>query len=400
MLIVKIVTIIFDMKILKIISLLTLTVFLINCNEKEKQKENTFTVSGTIKGLDTDYMSTSYTDEADKRVSDSVFIKDGSFTYTAKIKKPTHIVFWPNVERTIKRSGNGYYPAKSSQFAFLASPSDNIVFEGEVTDFINAYPSGTKANNDLAIINERIFPLLNESVNTLLEKQKLPKDDSINIKAPDESIKVLDEEVILLKKEFVGSNQDSEAAVWYLSDMMMRSQISDKEAINLYNNIDPSLKEYPYYKEVASRVKGIESTLIGKIVPDFSTKNTLDDTEFKFSDLRGKHILIDFWGTWCGPCVAEMPKLKEYHEKYGDELTVLGINSGDTKDKIEKFITPKEYTWKQLLAGKGSDNLVLKFNVSGFPTKFIIDPSGKILHRFVGDGEGAFTALDELLMKL
>lgn len=385
------------MKCIKIILPLVLTILLFTCNEAETIAENTFTVSGTIKGLDTDYMSRSYKDENGERVSDSIFVQEDYFSYTATIEKPTHIIFWPNVERTIKRSGRGYYPAKSSQFAFLASPGDEIVFSGEVTDFINAYPSGSAANDDLAEINRQVFPLLNQSVNTLLEKNKLTEDDTISIKLLEDSIQALDEEVIRLKKEFLQTNQNSEAAVWYLSDMMMRSQVTDEEAIKMFNNISSDLETYPYYQEIAMRVEGIESTLTGKVVPDFSTTNTLDGTEFTFSELRGKYVLIDFWGTWCAPCVAEMPKLKAYQAKYSEELVVLGINSGDTKEKIIDFITPKEYTWTQLLAGKGNDNLVLKFNVSGFPTKFIIDPNGKILNRFVGDGEGSFAALDELL---
>lgn len=382
----------------KLSIMLILLPIVFSCNQEEKKQLDTFTVSGTIKGLDTDYMSTSYTDESGKRIKDSVIVQNNKFTYTAKITKPTHIVFWPWVERTMKRTDDGFIPAKSSQFAFLASPGDNIVFNGEVTDFVNAYPTGSKANDDLALINRKVFPLLNKSVNMLLEKRKIAEEDSLTIKALEDSISKLDDEIIRLKKGFISSNQNSEAAVWYLSDMMMRHQISDEAAIKMYKQIDLSLKENPHYKEIASRVNGIEATLIGNVLPDFTTKNTMDGTEFEFNSLRGKYILIDFWGTWCGPCVVEMPKLKEYQEKYKEQLVVLGINSGDTKEKIEKFITSKNYTWKQLLSGEGADNLVLKLNVTGFPTKFIIDPSGEILYKFVGGGEDAFAALDDLLI--
>ena len=385
------------MKKTKTILLLALTIFLFNCTERDKKKENTFTVSGTIKGLDTDYMQAYYSDENGERVSDSVFVKNESFTYTAKITKPTHIIFWPFVESTVKRVDRGYIPVKSSQFAFLASPGDHIVFKGDVTDFINAYPSGTNANDDLAKINSTLFPLMNKSVNIHLRQYKLAKDDVANKKILEDSIKTIDDEVLRLKKEFVSSNPGSLAATWYLSDMMMRSQISDEDAIKVFKNIDNNLKEDTYYKEIASRIKGIESTLIGKTVTDFTTKNTMNETEFQFNSLRGKYVLIDFWGTWCGPCVAEMPKVKEYQEKYINKLTVLGINKGDTREKIEKFVTPKDYNWKQLLAGEGNEDLVLKFNVTSFPTKFIIDPNGKILYKFIGDGEEAFAILDDLL---
>lgn len=383
----------------KILTILTLFLFLSSCEKENKEQLETFTVSGNIKGLDSNYMTTSYVDELGKRVSDSVFVKKNSFEYTAKITKPTHIIFWPNVERTIKRSGNGYYPAKSSQFAFLASPGDNIIFNGVVTDFINAYPAGSKANDDLSLINRSVFPLMNKSVNLLLEKEKLISKDSFKVKVLEDSINGLNDKVIQLKKDFINSNLNSEAAVWYLSDMMMRRQISDEKAIEIFKKIDLNLKENPFHKEIALRVEGIENTMIGKTVPDFTTKNTLDNTEFKFSSLNGKYVLIDFWGTWCGPCIAEMPKLKEYQEKYTERLVVLGINSGDTKERIKKFITSNDYTWKHLLSGNESDDLVLKFNVSGFPTKFIIDPSGKILHKFVGGGESSFEALDKILSK-
>ena len=375
--------------------LLTITLFH-SCEEDIKVPADSFLVTGTIEGLDTEYMSRSYRDAEGNRVSDSIFVENGSFSYTAKIDEPTHIIFWPNVERTIKRSGRGYYPAKSSQFAFLASPGDHIVFNGNVTDFINAYPSGTKANDDLASINREIFPLMNTSVNLLLEKNKL-KEDDLQFKVLEDSIISLDEEVITRKKTFVMANPNSEAAAWYLSDMMIRSQVTNDEAITAFNNLDNNLNKYPFYKAVAKRVAGIEATLIGKTVENFSTNNTFTGDSFEFNSLKGKYVLIDFWGTWCGPCIAEMPKVKEYQEKYKDELVILGVNQGDSKEQVEKFITPNAYTWTHLMNGNGDDDFVLKFNVAGFPTKFIIDPEGKILHRFVGDSEESFAVLDELL---
>jgi len=374
-----------------------LLLFQFSCDINEANQLDTFSVTGTIEGLDTSYMTTSYSDNRGKRITDTINVVNNHFVYTAKIDQPTHIVLWPNVERTIKRTTTGYYPAKSSQFAFLASPGDSIIFEGKVTDFIDAYPTGSKANNDLSIINSNIFPLVNKSVNLLLKKGEIKKENTLYAAALDDSIKALDDEIIRRKIEFITSNQNSEAAIWYLSDMMMRNQISDPQAISVFKTISLKNKENPFYKEIEMRVKGIETTLIGRSIPDFKTENTLDGKVFEFSSLRGKYVLIDFWGTWCAPCVAEMPKLKEYQQKYNQQLVVLGINSGDSKEKIEKFVIPKKYNWKHLLSGNGTDNFVLKFNVSGFPTKFIIDPSGKILYRFVGGGEDSFKVLDELL---
>ena len=383
------------------ISILLLAItFLHSCKQEEKIEPtiaDSYTVSGTIKGLDTEFMTYSYEDETGKRVWDSIFVENDHFSHTAKITEPTLFFIWPNVERTIKTAqSGGYYPVKSSQLVFLASPGDDIVFKGEATDFINAYPSGTKANDDLASINNKVFPLMNRSVNYMLEMELLDETDARRILIQD-SIDLLDKQVVDLKKEFVTSHLKSEAATWYLADMMLRSQIEDDDAITAFKAFDPELQDYRYYQEVATRVKGIEATLIGKLVDNFTTDATFSGEIFEFNSLRGKYVLIDFWGTWCGPCIEEMPKVKAYQEKYADKLTVLGINQGDTKDKIEKFITPNGYTWTHLMDGKGAANFVFKFNVAGFPTKFIVDPEGKVLHRFVGNGEEAFTALDALL---
>lgn len=387
-------------KILFNISLLLLTATLaFSCKEeiKEEPVKETYTVSGTIKGLDTEFMTYSYQDETGKRVWDSIFVENESFSHTEKIKEHTFFFLWPNVENTIKRAqSGGYYPVKSSQFAFLASPGDNIEFKGDVTDFVNAYPTGTAANDDLASINKKVFPLMNASVNYMLEKELLEETDA-RYKTIGDSITILDEQVVALKKDFVMSHPKSEAAAWYLSDMMLRSQISDEDAITAFKAFDTILRDYRYYNEVATRVKGIEATLIGKTIQNFTTDATFTGDTFEFNSLKGKYVLIDFWGTWCGPCIEEMPKVKSYQEKYVDKLTILGVNQGDTKDKIAKFITPNNYTWTHLMDGKGDANFVFKFNVAGFPTKFIIDPEGKILHRFVGNGEEAFTVLDELL---
>ncbi|GGH00461.1 thiol:disulfide interchange protein [Polaribacter pacificus] len=367
-----------------------------SCKNEPTVAKDSFTVSGTLKGLDTKFMMTSYTGPDGNRVSDSVFVENDHFSYTAKIKEQTSIVFWPNVESTIKRTGRGYYPAKSSQFQFLAGPGDQIEFKGVVTDFIDAYPSGTDANNDLAIINKQVYPLMNQSVNIMLKKNLLDKEDPKH-EVYQDSIDQLDAKVVALKKEFVKSHPNSEAATWYLSDMMMRSQTSDEESISLFNNLGEHLQNNPFYKQLDTRIKAVKTTMIGSIVPDFTTNKTLDGTEFSLNSLRGKYVLIDFWGTWCGPCVSEMPTVKEYQEKYPNRLAILGVNSGESIEKINNFIKPKNYDWQQIIKGTGADNFVLKFNVKAYPTKFILDPEGKILYKFVGSGEESFDRIDELL---
>jgi len=132
-------------------------------------------------------------------------------------------------------------------------------------------------------------------------------------------------------------------------------------------------------------------------MPNFISNATMDGETFDLNDLRGKYVLIDFWGTWCAPCIAEMPTVKEYKEKYADKLVVLGVNNGDTMEKLKAFVEPKGYDWQQILDKDGEQDLVLKLNVAGFPTKFILSPEGEILNRFVGNTEEAFDVIDALM---
>ena len=111
--------------------------------------------------------------------------------------------------------------------------------------------------------------------------------------------------------------------------------------------------------------------------------------------LRGKYVLIDFWGIWCGPCVKEMPKIKTYQQKYAEDLVVLGINQGDSQKRIKDFVAKNEYSWTQIMEQEA--DLVAKFSVAGFPTKLLIDPEGKIIHRQLGNEGGILEVLDERL---
>lgn len=373
--------------------------FLLAISVKSPGQTKLFSVSGKIKGLDSEYLSMYIYDESFPKGSrtDTIPVADEAFSFTTSLPKTAMVVMYPNVERTIKRVGRGYYPAKSSQFMFIASPGSTITFSGEITDFVNAYPAGDPSNADLAALNKTVYPLMNQALNIQVKIANKRVTDTLLIKAMQDTAEQCDQAVVELKKKFLATNPGSVAAAWLLSDMMIRSQVSNDEAIEVFGKMDTKLAGISYYQEVAERIDGIKKTSIGSPVPEINSLNTFDGKPFVLSALKGKYVVLDFWGTWCGPCIEGMPKMKEYLHKYPEKMEIVGVaQESDSGERWKKFIENSDYKWHHVLSRK-NENYVLKFNVAGFPTKIIVDPKGVIIGRYVGEDEEIYQKLDELL---
>ncbi len=108
-----------------------------------------------------------------------------------------------------------------------------------------------------------------------------------------------------------------------------------------------------------------------------------DGREVDLAKLRGKVVLIDFWATWCGPCMAELPHVLETYRKYHDKgFEIIGISFDQDRAALERITKAKEMTWPQYFDGQGWKNLFgVRFGIHGIPTMWLVDKQGAIASR-------------------
>ena len=128
-------------------------------------------------------------------------------------------------------------------------------------------------------------------------------------------------------------------------------------------------------------VKKVQSELaVGSKFPDFDEKD-LAGKPFSVASLKGKVVLVDFWATWCEPCVGELPNVLKAYDKYHPKgFEILGISLDSEKGKLTGFIEKQKMTWQQYFDGKGWQNkLAGKYGVNSIPATFLLDGDGKII---------------------
>ncbi len=177
------------------------------------------------------------------------------------------------------------------------------------------------------------------------------------------------EDLLEIFKEAEQQHPDAEPILWRIAHI--HRKLGNIELADIYDR-----KADPKYD------------LWGKVVSDFSATD-LDGKPISLQQYRGKVVLLDFWGVWCGFCINEMPNLKRVYNTYRDQgFDIIGVSLDDEETLLRNYIQENNIQWRQISSGERweADPLAQQFKITGVPEQWLIDRDGKLItHKARGE---------------
>lgn len=365
-----------------------------------KSQTDSISISGQLKGLKNNKVGISYVDGSGKTQYTSFQGTNDKFLGKVKAEAvPAGArlsISWP-------RDPSAKPQMPTAPFNFFVW-NKNLYITGDANSIPTIRIKGDEENNlydglkqQLATSEVRYQELLTIFTNP---DKKLSDKDSLKRQ---KDIRDNSRYIYAKQKDFVKTHPNSFTSVFLLSRMSFLYSADDY--IAAFNSLTSTYKSTAPAESIKKDIQKLLPTVAGTSVFAFER---LDKDGKKVSPelLKGKTYLLDFWGSWCGPCRASHPHLKELYKKYkgkGFEIVAIAQERGKTLDASKaswlKAIEDDQITWVHILNQDGIEkqDLVKTFHINAFPTKILVDAQGKIILRITAS---ATDDIDKALEKI
>ncbi len=364
------------------------------------QAQKPFKMDGIIEGAsDVKEVTIQLTNESDLTKMDpaeTVAVKKGKFSYTKQIGSiiqavvtygegegahKSTVFFVPGEKLKLTLKGDEYFYG-GSQIYKECNDAD-MALTPKYQDYVKYYQSAVARLRQVPEAEQEAFA---QKLNDTLRLKSQAYQDAL--------------------QQYADSHQNVEGAMLYLANYQgteapyekMSAEMKEGRVGKYYKGMNEYMAKLRAEQEKkAAEAQAKLDEMSGAPAKDF-TLNDLNGNPLALSSLRGKYVVLDFWGSWCGWCIKGIPDMKKYYEKYAGKFEILGVDCNDTEDAWKQAVEKYELPWKHVYNPRTS-SVLSDYAVTGFPTKIVIDPEGKIAKIIVGEDPAFYTYLDEILGK-
>lgn len=338
---------------------------------------NEFTINGETDLKDGEMIYLTYSVSSDSTHNDSVAVANGKFVFAGTLDHPY----------AAKISANGENGNSQKSRRFMIEPSViTISLTGD--DYGNAQVEGSQ----LTLQFDSVYNYVAESESKMMaiqqETQNLQEGDSLKMKELENKFEELYNDQEAFQLNFAKTHPAS-----YVSPIVLRGIIYNRclaELQEIYGSWTPEVQASA--PNIAEFIAAMENVQPGKPAIEIAGQDQ-NDAEVKLSDLKGKVVLLDFWATWCRPCRASLPHVKQVYEKYNDKgLEVLCVSLDRDESAWKDFIANSGQGMEKYHhvyeRGCGWDSKdAANYAVKSIPAKFLIDRDGKIIGKYDSEEE-------------